>query len=300
MTFNGDVFYYDYQGYQISQIVDRTAINLNFNATVKGAELESSWEPIPGLKFNFAGGYEDTRVANGQQAIDLMDRTAGHSGWMVVRPFPTQTSSCILPTTVVNQLLSSVRAQDGGNTSTPGTLYAGGDDGGVGLSEACFFAYSLGIDPGLSIPFNSPDTGFDPTDPTIAQETHNGEGFAKNLGGNQLPNAPHFTTSLSGDYTMPLSEDWAGTIHGDFYWQSQSFARIFNDRPYDKLRGYSTTNLALIFTNANGWQVMGYVKNIFNKTAITGAFLYSDDTGLPTNIFTTDPRLMGVRITKNF
>src|SRR5580692_12758067 len=119
MTLNGDVFYYDYKGYQISQIVDRTSVNLNFNATVKGAELESTWEPIPGLRFNFAGGYENTRIDNGQQAIDLMDRTAGHSDWMLVRPFLTETSSCILPTYVVNEIISSHRAQNGGNNSTP-------------------------------------------------------------------------------------------------------------------------------------------------------------------------------------
>ncbi len=47
LTFNGDVFFYDYKGYQISQIVDRTAINLNFDATVKGAELEATYEPSP-------------------------------------------------------------------------------------------------------------------------------------------------------------------------------------------------------------------------------------------------------------
>ena len=80
LTLNGDVFFYNYTGYQISRIVDRTAINDNFNATVRGAELEASWEPIPGLKFNFAGGYEETRVDNGQSSIDLMDRTAGKSG----------------------------------------------------------------------------------------------------------------------------------------------------------------------------------------------------------------------------
>ena len=54
-------------------------------------KLEASYEPIPGLKFNFAGGYEDTRVNNGQSAIDLMDRTAGHSDWMVVRPYVDET-----------------------------------------------------------------------------------------------------------------------------------------------------------------------------------------------------------------
>ena len=78
----------------------------------------------------------------------------------------------------------------------------------------------------------------------ISPAPNNGEGFAKNLGGNQLPNAPHFTVSLSGDYTMPVSEDWAATLHSDFYWQSQSFARVFNDRPYDKMRGYSTTSIS--------------------------------------------------------
>src|SRR6185437_9267431 len=39
LTLNGDVFFYNYKGYQISEIVDRTSINLNFDATVRGAEL---------------------------------------------------------------------------------------------------------------------------------------------------------------------------------------------------------------------------------------------------------------------
>ncbi len=137
--------------------------------------------------------------------------------------------------------------------------------------------------------------GFDPS-----TAPNNGEGFGKNLSGHELPNAPHFTVSLSGDYTIPVSEDWAATLHSDFYWQSQSWARIFNDRPYDKLRGYSTTNVALILTSASGWQVMGYVKNVFDVTAITGDFLNSDDSGLTTNVFLTDPRLFGVRVTKNW
>jgi outer membrane receptor protein involved in Fe transport len=306
MTLNGDVFYYDYKGYQISEIVDRTAINTNFNATVKGAELESTWEPIPGLRFNFAGGYEDTRIGNGQKAIDLMDRTAGHSDWMVVRPFPTQTSSCILPTSAVNQIISGYRAQNGGNNSTPASAVHGSDglylygDGDQALVDSCWAAYAFGLDPGAFVGFGGVVTGFDPTDPTIMQETHNGEGFDKNLGGNRLPNAPPFTLSLGAQYSMPLSADWAGTARADGYWQGSSFARVFNDKPYDQLHGYTNLNLSLIFTNQDGWQAMAYVKNVFNTTAITGAFLNSDDTGLSTNVFTTDPRLFGLRITKNW
>jgi iron complex outermembrane recepter protein len=284
ITLNGDIFLYKYQNYQLSQIIDRTAVNMNVNATVKGAEVETSWSPIPGLKLGFNGGYEDTRVDNGQAAIDVMDRTAGHSDWMVVKPFITETSNCILPTVVVNEVLA--------HTS---------------LAYACVLAYSRHLDPVTYASYVA-DPPTDVYGDTItgypgfnyASAPNDGEGFDKNLGGNQLPNAPHYTASLTADFTMPLSDDWAGTLHGDFYWQSQSFARVFNDRPYDKIRGYSTSNLAVIFTNSDGWQVMGYVKNVFNVTAITGAFLGSDDTGLTTNIFTTDPRLFGIRITKTF
>jgi iron complex outermembrane recepter protein len=296
LTLNGDAFYYNYKNYQISRIVDRTAINDNFNATVRGAELETSWEAAPGLKFSFAGGYENATLNKGDHSVDLMDRTAGHPGWMVVKPFVTEASNCILPDYVVAAAIT-------------------------GIDAACDVAYNGHLDPATNLPFVPNPTneenggtlcpphcgypGFDPVDPNATNggagpAPNNGQGFDKDLSGNQLPNAPHFTTSLSADFTLPASEDWAATLHSDFYWQSQSYARVFNDRPYDKLRGYSNVNLALILTSASGWQVMGYLKNVFNTTAITGDFLNSDDTGLTTNVFLTDPRLYGVRVTKNW
>ena len=288
LTLNGDIFFYNYHDYQISEIVDRSAINLNFNATVHGAELESTWEPLPGLKLNFAGGYEGSRIGSGSQAVDLIDRTAGNPNWMVVKPFVTESSNCILPTYVVLYQITSGLA-----------------DGEV--RGDCEFAYSQHLDPVTQQPYTPNPTGtflgvyippgaYPGFDPLTAQ--NNGEGFSKDLGGKQLPNAPHFTTSLSAEYTMPVSDDWAATLHSDFYWQSQSWARVFNDNPYDKIHGYSNVNLALILTSDNGWQVMGYVKNIFDITAITGTFLNSDDSGLTTNVFLTDPRLYGVRVTK--
>jgi iron complex outermembrane receptor protein len=291
LTLNGDIFYYDYKGYQISQIVDRTSINLNFDAKVKGAEVEATWEPLPGLRFNFAGGLEDSSVNRGQSAIDLMDRTAGNTDWMVVKPSVADTSNCILPATVVRQILQSPTVTSI-NGSGIGSLFV--------FLNPCDVAYKNdgsvvlgGVD--LANVYGIPTSEFDP-----AKAPNGGAGFSKDLSGNKLPNTPPFTLSLGGQYTMPLSEAWAATLHGDFYWQGNSFARIFNDRPYDKLRGYSTTNLALILTNQDGWEVMAYMKNVFDKTAITGAFLNSDDTWLSTNVFVTDPRLFGLRITKNF
>jgi outer membrane receptor protein involved in Fe transport len=261
MTFNGDVFYYKYQNYQISQIVDRTSVNLNFNAHVKGAEAEATWEPIPGLRFNLSGGYEDATLDDGSQAIDLMDRTAGHPGWLVVKPFIAGTSNCILPTSVVYQLGSS-----------------------LGIA-GCVGVYNEG--------FSTPD--FDP-----ATAPNGGQGFDKDLSGNKLPNAPPFTLSAGAQYSMPVSADWAATARVDGYWQGNTFARVYNDKPYDQIHGYTNVNLSLILTNQDGWQAMAYMKNVFDTTAITGAFLNTDDTGLTTNVFVTDPRLFGIRITKNW
>ena len=138
------------------------------------------------------------------------------------------------------------------------------------------------------------------SDSATARSINNGEGFAKNLSGNKLPNAPPFTVSFGAQYTMPITQDWAGTLRGDYYWQDYSWARVFNDNPYDRIRGYTNVNLTLIFTNQNGWQVMLYDKNVFNTTAITGDFLNSDDSGLTTNVFLTDPKLIGIRVTKNW
>ncbi|HEY5238147.1 MAG TPA: TonB-dependent receptor [Rhizomicrobium sp.] len=289
LTLNGDVFYYNYEDYQISEIVDRTSINLNFNAHVKGAELEATYEPLPGLRFNFAGGWEDATLAQGDEAVDLIDRTAGNSDWVVVKPFVTQSSNCVFPKSVVAALIFEYPDPGEGNTAV----------------SACGYAYQSHLDPFTLQPYSSDTnilmsngayyTGFNP-----ASAPNNGVGFDKNLGGNKLPNAPPFTVSAGAQYTLPLSTDWAGTARGDFYWQDNSWARVFNDNPYDRLHGYKNLNLTLIFTNQNGWQVMLYDKNVFNTTAITGTFLNSDDSGLTTNIFLTDPKLIGVRVTKNW
>src|SRR6185437_3348701 len=117
-----------YKGYQISYIVDRSAVNLNFDATVKGAEVQASWEPLPGLKFGFAGGYENTRLADGSKAIDLMDRTAGNPNWHLVKPFPTQASNCVLPNYVIAMLVRPDISQ-------------------LNLPLACGETYNLGFDP---------------------------------------------------------------------------------------------------------------------------------------------------------
>jgi len=302
VTLNLSAFYYDYKDYQISEIVDRSAFNRNFDATIWGLELEAEWRPLENLKLGFKGGYENTAIADGERAIDLMDRTAGTPGWVVVRPFPTAASSCVLPVYVFTDPVNGGYFKNAGSQS-------GGGPGG------CELAYLQDLDPRTRLPYNPSDhqtyasgtlapypgyAGFNPDDESVFQHNH-GEGFFKNLGGNHLPNAPEFTGTITADYTLPLPNEWLMTLHTDLYAQSNSYWRVFNDKTFDKLHPYFTMNLAAIFTNENaGWKVMAYVKNVLDRTSITGAFLNSDDTGLTTNVFLTEPRLYGLRVTKDW
>ncbi len=228
-----------------------------------------------------------------------------------MKPSVGQSSNCIFPEYVAAALVQQYGASGG--------------EGNPGVA-ACGYAYTAGIDPVTTnfykqnpppvppgtgfggVPPNYP--GYDPlsVDPHAPADVNNGfglppnngEGFTKNVGGNELPNAPHYTVSVGADYSIPVTADWAATLHSDFYWQAASWARVFNDDPYDRIHGYTNLNLAVILTDTSGWQIMGYVKNVFDTTAITGDFLNSDDSGLTTNIFLTDPRLFGVRVTKHF
>ncbi len=287
LTANFSAFYYDYRGYQISQIVNRSAVNLNFDAKVWGAELEVDWRPIENLRLGFKGGYENTRMADGSQAIDLMDRTAGKEGWILVRPFPTLTANCVFPEEYATMVTFTFICQS----------YL------VGLDPVTYLPYvenpQVWSQYGNGIEALPPELqgypGFDP------RSANNGEGFTKDLSGNELPNAPDFTATVTIDYTVPLPNDWLMTLHSDLYYQSEAWTRIFNTEGYDKLKAYTNVNLAAIFTNEEqGWNIMAYVKNVFDRDSITGSFLFSDDVGLTTNVFLNEPRIYGVRVSKEW
>ncbi len=306
VTLNAAAFYYDYKDYQISEIVDRSAFNRNFDTTVWGVEVEADWRPLENLRLGLKGGYEDTRIADGEQAIDLMDRTAGDPNWIVVRPFPTRATNCVLPTWLFlppNSPPANMGGQTGGGDGPCEIAYERDQDPVTGLDyvpyptvsgpNGTLYHWPTGINTPNAYP------GWNPLDES--QGHNHGEGFFKQLGGNELPNAPHWTATVTGDYSLPLAGEWLMTLHTDIHWQSQSWWRVFNDHVYDKLHPYFTMNLAAIFTNEEaGWNVMAYVKNVTDETAITGAFLNSDDTGLTTNVFLTEPRLYGLRVTKEW
>ena len=114
-----------------------------------------------------------------------------------------------------------------------------------------------------------------------------------------MPNAPRWTANLGAQYTW-FTGAWETTLRGDYYWQDDSYFRVYNTE-YDRIRGWDNLNLSLRVINIdNDMEIMAYVKNVFDEDSIVDAFTNSDDSMLTTNVFLTDPRLYGVRLTKRF
>ncbi|MGB3320906.1 MAG: TonB-dependent receptor [Sphingopyxis granuli] len=280
LTLNANAFFYDYKNYQVSQIRDRTAVNENFDAKVWGGELSALFEPVDHLRFNANIGYLKTRIGKGQQSIDPMNRTLDSSDYVVAKPWPQLPSNCVLPASVAELWLQQIQ-------NTVPFLNSHRLCGGVG--------HILGIGTGVIDPATNLE--YDPAD---YPELNGGAGLYTNLGGNELPNSPRWTVNVGAEYTIPFDGEWNATIRGDGYWQAKSWARAYNLNPYDRLRDWTNFNISLRVDGPDNLSIEAYVKNVFNSTPITDAFLNSDDSGLTTNVFTLDPRIIGFSIAKKF
>jgi outer membrane receptor protein involved in Fe transport len=151
----------------------------------------------------------------------------------------------------------------------------------------------------LSFPAHDPTLMKD-YDPADYPEINGGAGIYDDLSGNELPNSPHWTMNIGAQYGFDFLEGWRATIRGDAYWQSQSWARVHN-AVNDKLHGWYNANLSVWLEKPDvGLKIELYAKNILDGQPITDAFINSDDTMLTTNVFTLDPRLIGLSIRKDF
>ncbi|MDP3853728.1 TonB-dependent receptor [Phenylobacterium sp.] len=262
MTLNLTFFNYDYEGYQVSKIVNRASTNENIDAKNRGLEFESVWQPLEGLRLNAAIGWLDTEIQSGT-SVDTFNRTQGNPALIVVKSGAA--SNCVVS-------LASAQAA-------------------LGLSNAIGTPLSLVLDLGIpGLPSSLCSGGYGPAS----------DGVAVNLEGKELPNAPHWTVSLGAQYDWEFGNGWNVTVRGDYYKQTETFARIYNSAP-DRIDDWQNVNLTLTVSNpGNGWELGAFVKNATDEEAITDFYLTDDSSGLFRNAFYTEPRTYGVSLQKRF
>ncbi len=273
MTLNLTAFYYDYQGYQVSKIVNRASTNENIDAKIKGVELETVWQPLQGLRLNAQIGWLDTEISSGS-SIDTFNRTGGDPNLVLVKS--SAASNC-----VVNMAAAQTALAVSNAINNP-----------FALLGVCTPASTAGA--GTNIGSGALAVGTNAFGGLVS------DGVPMSLEGKELPNAPHWTVSLGAQYTWEFGNDWSLTARGDYYKQTETFARIYNTEP-DRIDDWQNVNLTLTLSNpVNGWEVGAYVKNATDEEAITDFYLTDDSSGLFRNAFYTEPRTYGVSLQKRF
>ena len=286
LLLNATGFYYDYQGYQISKIVNRTSVNENVNAVVYGLEFESIWSPVYNLRLNANIGYLHTKIGDGVKSIDTMDRTQGNAAYTLVKvgpglPNASAGANCVLNSTGVATLLSL-----GQGAALPFAC------GGAAVFQG--FLQSRGA-PAATANFLANGTGL-----YTYGAGYSIEGTTADISGNELPSSPHWTASVGAQYSWDLAGGWGATLRGDYYRQTEQYARVYNTA-YDKIEGWENVNLTLKIEKPEwGVEIDGYVKNLLNDVPIIDAYTSDDSSGLFTNVITQEPRLYGVSITKKW
>ena len=282
LQLNATGFYYDYEGYQITQIINRSSANFNIDAKIKGFELETVWSPVDGLVFNANLGLLDTEIQD-TYALDVLDRTSGRSDIVVLKN-SGDFSNCAVSAEGYATVLGAIAA----GALAPGST-AGICSGAFAGQEAAFGVGTISY------------TDSDGNTQTVGGLTPF-DGESKDLSGNSIPGTPDTTFSLGAEYTwyeLPF-DGWSATLRGDYYYQSDSFSRVWNT-PHDKLDSWDNINLSVRFDNeAQGLYLEFFGKNIADEDVITGAYLTDDSSGLFTNLFLNEPATYGVTLGKSW
>ncbi|NJR80031.1 TonB-dependent receptor [Sphingomonas corticis] len=277
-------FYYDYTNYQIARSVNRSSFVQNIDTTVAGVEFEGIAEPIDGLRINANIGYLHTKITEGE-VVDTFYRTQGDPTYVYANG---TNGGCILnaagvATALQNPAVTPVLLGDNAckGPATFRTALA------TRIPAATAATLTAGIyDYGPNVAFFSNGSA---------------EGVLQDLEGNELPNAPKLTISVGAQYGFDLGDSgWNATIRGDYYRQSRSFAR-YNNAFFDDVRPWSNINASLIFARPDDdWSVLLFVKNLQNKANIVGFEIADENLGAYRTLAVTDPRLLGVAVTKGF
>ncbi len=282
VQFNATGFYYDYEGYQITQIINRTSANFNIDAELKGLEFETIWNPASTFIINANLGLLDSEIQD-TYAVDVLDRTNGRADLVALKNASSY-SNCVVSAAGYATILGAIQA---------GILQPG-DTAGL-----CVGAFA-----GAEAAFGVGDVTY--VDSNGQTQTIGGltpfDGEAKDLDGNSIPGAPDTTFSLGAEYTWEdlFGGNWAMRLRGDYYYQAESFSRVWNT-PGDGLDSWSNVNLAIQFYNdENGLEFEIFGKNITDEEVITGRYLTEDYSGLFSNVFLTEPSLYGVSVRKRW
>ena len=285
LTLNSALFMYDYTGLQTTVIKNNSSITENIDAQIFGLEVEGSYrfDAVPQMSVDFSYGFLET-VIQDTSSIDTTNRVAGVDDWVLLNNIDPGALTAInyiaresqITPELVQQALLAGAALDVRNGVT--TVSVSYPENSQGASIPAYFSRAF----------------------LTAVGVETSDGNMTDLDGNSLPYSPQHTFKLGASYQWV--DQWNGsiTLRWDYYWQSDSFSRVYNTKG-DELESWSQHNLSAIYeSNDERYNVKLWMRNLGDLDNVTGHYLTSDTSGFFRNYFLTEPRIMGLSVGVNF
>ncbi|MEI9995848.1 MAG: TonB-dependent receptor [Rhizomicrobium sp.] len=299
---NLDVWYYNYENYQVGIISNRQALELNIPAHLYGLEGELVWQPQDDLSFNLTLSLTQSQAGTAY-LIDQRNPTAGQANSILVKDI-TNGSLCVIVPTMAQTIGHTPGDSSAAPANTPGAhvnnfyLPNGGNaaiDAPYGVPLVNYGVCNAALQPLLAAAGYSYSTAVN-SKTGAATGIIDGNGIATNVKGNRLPQIPNGQVGIGGQYTFHINE-YTLVPRVDYYWQSSMEARVNNDPGSDYIGAWDTMN-AQIQLNApdSAWYAKVFATNVFDKHNPTGEYLTDPTSALFTNVFTEDPRVVGVSV----
>ncbi len=282
-------FWYDYEGYQTSKIIDRTSVNENIDVRIQGVEAELVAYPTPSLRMDLNVAWLETAIQD-SFSVNTADPTNGMPGWVTVKGL--QAATWIAPTTDLNG--------DGEVDGDDATHACANPTGGLACTVAPGRPTNAAVS-NVPIVKNVGDVDTDGYEQgvTYTEGFHASGlslpfGFEVDLDGNQMAEAPEASVKFGLQYTVDLGGSTNFVMRGDYYWQSEFYGRIFNS-DQNLIPEWDVINLSFSVEAKEGnWSLKGWVDNLNDDDHITGLYFTDASSGNFTNIFLLNPRTYGV------
>lgn len=277
---NGDVYYYEYLGLQVSTIEDNTSVNQNIDAHVWGAEGNFLWQATDRLQFGFNIAHEESSIQHTALA-DPANPTGGNLHTLLIK------DDTISSTTGENCVLYYNGAFPGlpaGFTAPAGGVHA--------LASQGIPNVAFGTCNPTALALLAPASGYSMTN--ASGGTYQGQPIS--LDGHELQNTPQLSLGGSAQYTQPLWNDYTLVARVDAHFQTHFWGNIFEDGAA-KVGAEEVADASLQLNSPDDvWFAQAFIKNIFNQNNITGEYVTSQTSGLYTNAFYGDPRTYGITL----
>ncbi|HEV2653086.1 MAG TPA: TonB-dependent receptor [Rhizomicrobium sp.] len=340
LEFDWSAFYYNYQGMQVSQIINNTAVASNLNAHMYGLDGTVVWAPGDHWKIDANVGLLNSAIGN-ESLMDPRDPTGGRKDVILIKDYTLSSfvgGNCVLYRNLGKDAAQRDLSMDDmvkknylpyGHFAPPGgvgalrahgienVLYGrcsqsvnnGGRDIPNGKSHDDLYydddtgelLFTDHVDETTTV-MDAPDSPYTISDPLKGPDNteDNSGGVGKNIKGNEIPNAPPITLSVGVQYDFDLDSGYHVVPRVDAYWKGAMWGRVFHDES-DRIASSYNLDLQVQVNAPDGkWYVQAYMKNVTNNTNETGEYLASPSSGLYTNLFLDDPQTFGVRLGANF